>query len=51
MTTIIEGVTISETPSNPMTIHDHIPALTSQNHVSFTRNQAIVLGTITLRNK
>jgi hypothetical protein len=38
MTTIIKGITISETPLNLVTIHDHVPALASQNHVSFARN-------------
>ena len=51
MTVIAEVVTISEAPSNHVTAPDHVPALVSQSHTSFARNQAVVPGITVLGNK
>ena len=51
MTVIAEVVTTSEAPSNHVTTPDHVPALASQSHASFARNQAIVPGITVLGNK
>jgi hypothetical protein len=51
ITVIAEVVITSETPSNHVTAPDHVSALVLQSHISFTRNQAIIPGTIVLGNK
>ena len=51
MTVTAEVVTTSEAPSNHVTAPDHVPALVSQSHISFTRNQAIIPGITVLGNK
>ena len=51
ITITVKVVITSETPSNHVTVPDHVPTLASQSYTSFTRNQTVIPGTIVLENK
>ena len=51
ITITVKVVITSETPSNHVTVPDHVPTLASQSYTSFTRNQTVIPGITVLENK